>query len=545
MTATIEPRLIHLLNESTTPQLSSTDLPPIAQPPYPKPSDLPLPPIDSDTSFRNERNGADGPSLLNSAASVSFISDELNLTISRDDAARKGAISARSHDLQFLLSGNDHVEPQVPSVGNIGDDTPNTVDEGSNKKRARGLPVMDDFMQLPQPVKKQKAGPQANVMPPIINGLHEPPPHAALFPPISSGSAFSEGDSSKLSFLQDLGRSAEEWLPQSSQQTSGREEAENGDKPDNGDKTSAQSKKRAVRPRSKWTEDETRDLLLGVSKHGVGKWKNILGDPEYHFNSRSAGDLKDRFRTCCPDELRGSKKPASSKPDTARTTMKKKTTKKGRDLDKILINVDEAYGIDQGSAVPDEHAESLIEIPKKSRAHRKKMQDLAEIGILSPFRPSGRRERRFFTDEEDQNILKGLEQYGPAWTKIQRDPRFGLANRQPTDLRDRVRNGYPTVYQAIEKGTYQSKGKPRSNDVMEPSVITSIAHGFERPTVPDAQMSKAMVREEMPRWQLQILDNLDAPLSPQQLEFGDGTSQTMIGGEMDISRLLLDEPRLA
>ncbi|KAH8171848.1 myb-like DNA-binding domain-containing protein [Sarocladium implicatum] len=544
MTATIEPRLIHLLNESTTPQISSTDLPPIAQPPYSRPSDLPLPPIDSDTSFRNERSAGDGQLLLNSAASVSFISDDFGLTVARDEATRKGAASTRSHDLQFLLSDNDHLEAQTSSLSNTVDDTPHIVDESSNKKRTRGLPVKDDFMQLPQPVKKQKAAPQAHVMPPIINGLHEPPPHAALFPPISSSSDFPESDTSKLSFLQDLGRTGEERHQQSSDQ-SGREEAISSDKLESDDKNPSQPKKRASRPRCRWTEEETRNLLLGVSKHGVGKWKNILVDPEYYFNSRSAGDLKDRFRTCCPDELRSSKKAAPSKSGVAQPGVSKTAIKKGRDLDKILINVAEVYDADQGNEALGADAQSSPAAPKKSRTHRKKMKDLAEIGILGPFRPSGRRERRPFTDEEDQNILKGLEQYGPAWTKIQRDPRFGLANRQPTDLRDRVRNGYPAVYQAIEKGTYQTKGKLRSNDIMEPSVITSIGHGFERPTATETQSSKAMAREEMPKWHLQLTDNMDAvPLSPQQLEFGDGASQTMIGGEMDISRLLLDEPRM-
>lgn len=173
------------------------------------------------------------------------------------------------------------------------------------------------------------------------------------------------------------------------------------------------------------------------------------------------------------------------------------------------------------------------------------MKDLADLGIVAPFRPSGRRERRPFTDEEDKQILEGLEEYGPAWTKIQRDPRFNLSSRQPTDLRDRVRNGYPSVFQRIEKGAFQAKcTSSRTNDIMEPSVVTSIGNRLEWATVIDPQTNRALPREDVSRWPLPILDNTDMPLSPHQLEFGDGSGQNIMGGEMDISRLLLDEPSL-
>lgn len=534
MTATIEPRLIHLLNESTTPQLSSADLPPLAQLPYPKSSDLPLPPIDSDPVFRSERNGIDGLSLINSSAP--FATDDFFQGSLRDDGGRNVTSASRSYPVHSVLSDSDPIEPPPSSLSKILDDTPNAAGEITKKKRARGLNAKDDFMQLPQPVKKQKAAPQTHVMPPIINGLHEPPPHAALFPPIASSSSFSEQESSKLNFLQDLGYVPDE-RNQPLQHQPTREEV------DKDDKCTGKAKKRVTKPRSKWSEEETKHLLLGVSKYGVGKWKNILGDPEYHFNDRSAGDLKDRFRTCCPDELRNSKKSAAAQSISTEVLTPKRGPKKGRDLDKILISVAEVEP-DHGGLVSVESSTTSAAVPKKSRAHRKKMKDLAELGIVAPFRPSGRRERRPFTDEEDKQILEGLEEYGPAWTKIQRDPRFNLSRRQPTDLRDRVRNGYPSIYQRIEKGAFQAKGAGRSNDIMEPSVTTSIGNRLERPAAVDTQTARTLSREEVPRWPLQILDNTDMPLSPQQLEFGDGSSQSIMGGEMDISRLLLDEPSM-
>ncbi|CAN8235237.1 unnamed protein product [Cochlearia groenlandica] len=52
----------------------------------------------------------------------------------------------------------------------------------------------------------------------------------------------------------------------------------------------------------KWTAEEEEALVAGISKHGAGKWKNILRDPEFFnllFNllfNRSNIDLKDKWR---------------------------------------------------------------------------------------------------------------------------------------------------------------------------------------------------------------------------------------------------------
>ncbi|CAN8312386.1 unnamed protein product [Cochlearia groenlandica] len=48
----------------------------------------------------------------------------------------------------------------------------------------------------------------------------------------------------------------------------------------------------------KWTPEEEETLLAGVGKHGPGKWKNILRDPEFkeQLSNRSNIDLKDKWR---------------------------------------------------------------------------------------------------------------------------------------------------------------------------------------------------------------------------------------------------------
>src|SRR6187402_28203 len=88
----------------------------------------------------------------------------------------------------------------------------------------------------------------------------------------------------------------------------------------------------------------------------------------------------------------------------------------------------------------------------KSRAHRKKLDDLTQLGIEGPFRTSFRRERRAFSEEEDRAILEGYKAYGAAWSRMQRDPRLNLQSRQPTDLRDRFRNKFPDKFRAEIKG---------------------------------------------------------------------------------------------
>uniref|UniRef100_A0A1J3D3F7 MYB transcription factor n=1 Tax=Noccaea caerulescens TaxID=107243 RepID=A0A1J3D3F7_NOCCA len=48
----------------------------------------------------------------------------------------------------------------------------------------------------------------------------------------------------------------------------------------------------------KWTAEEEEALLAGIKKHGPGKWKNILRDPEFsdQLINRSNIDLKDKWR---------------------------------------------------------------------------------------------------------------------------------------------------------------------------------------------------------------------------------------------------------
>lgn len=57
-------------------------------------------------------------------------------------------------------------------------------------------------------------------------------------------------------------------------------------------------------PKQKWTAEEEAALKAGVLKHGAGKWRTILTDPEFNsiLHLRSNVDLKvSIFKTlgCC------------------------------------------------------------------------------------------------------------------------------------------------------------------------------------------------------------------------------------------------------
>ena len=510
--ATIEPRLIHLLNEATTPQLAHNDLPPLSALPYPPSNGRPLPPIDSDSqSHRFDRSEA---SLL---ASYQHREDDHSAYQRSYENPRDGAYrTERPHtgvsapSLQSLLSENPNTGKHHRKNVSI-DSLEDGHDEFSKKKRSRAIPVKDDFVQLPQPMKKQKAAQQSLAFPPIINGLHEPPPHAALFPPIAPGSLH-DTDPNQVKLLQEMTHTDGE----ASHHTSPGGESE---------KSTPKARKRAAKPRRKWTEEETNQLLLGVSRHGVGKWTSILEDSHFKFNGRTAGDLKDRFRTCCPEELRSGSKHS----DRESTSSKSSSKSKGKThLESILIDQDEQRGPRKAKS-PEQDSSSKS---KRSRAHRKNLEDLAELGIHGPFKKSHRRERRPFTEQDDREILEGLDQYGPAWTKIQRDPRFHLSSRQPTDLRDRVRNKYPQIYSRIEKGTFLTKEYARTKEPLEPSIHMSVDYAY-----PSAE-SRVRSTDNLQRWPGADGDR-DDHLG--HFDYNDTAPQHNLGGEMDISRLLLDD----
>ncbi|CAJ2504538.1 Uu.00g119320.m01.CDS01 [Anthostomella pinea] len=528
--ATIEPRLIHLLNESTaTPRLHHAELPPINLLPLPNTSSRHHI-LEPDGSQRSEATVTNSGQLASqSIPSLYSVTDDGPVST----ASRKDNLNYTTVD-RTLLS---HISSQ--DLRMILDDTPDNVEEIATKKR----PVKEDFPQLPQPLKKQKATAQPHMFPPIIVGLLEPPSNAALFPPISSGS-FDDRPRSEPPQALSITK------PPSEAHTAA-EDTTIPSPPLDADRTpSGKIKRRAAKPRRKWSEEETNHLLLGVSKHGVGKWTDILEDPEYKFSERTAGDLKDRFRTCCPDELRAKYAARGEAQVQKQATAKAgRRPKKGLMSENILNEAEEEAETENVQYVHNDSDSTPKQ--RKSRAHRKKMEDLAELGIKGPFRKSHRRERRPFSDQDDREILEGFELYGPQWTKIQRDARFNLSTRQPTDLRDRLRNKYPEKFVGTEKMAMQVREPGRNNDLMEPSVNMAIENSLNvsKSALLEPQLNRTSSREDMPKWPLpsSLMEAVESSQSHSSLYWGDSAAGVFSSGaigEMDISRLLLDDTQV-
>lgn len=176
----------------------------------------------------------------------------------------------------------------------------------------------------------------------------------------------------------------------------------------NGDKTSKHKRRR-------WSDEETACLLKGVARFGIGNWTKILKCEDYSFESRTALDLKDRFRVCCPDHYQRTKKAGSTAP-TAASTIKGKRRE----------------GVQSSS--------------KPVRSDRKSNTELQELGINQPFAKVKRRKRHGYSPEEDEAILKGFQRHGNAWAAIKADEELYLDHRTATDLRDRLRTRYPDEY---------------------------------------------------------------------------------------------------
>ncbi len=169
-----------------------------------------------------------------------------------------GVLNAANDQTEVLYNGSVHTPPR-------------------QRRGVAESPVTEHFT-LPRPNPSVKASLKRPRIPPLLQGLHQPPPNAALFPPITAD-AFT-GGIRKYGSEEQRKDHAEGSLIEND--VKGRGECPNTDR----------------RPghirRNKWSEQETSDLLHGVARFGIGSWKKILSHPDYSFNARTAVDLKDR-----------------------------------------------------------------------------------------------------------------------------------------------------------------------------------------------------------------------------------------------------------
>lgn len=141
-----------------------------------------------------------------------------------------------------------------------------------------------DFVQLPklpEKVKQDKPRPFRPVS--VLNELHEPPPSAALFPPITP-SANQEAEGLIFGVRSSKGNNDKHKGPTARKKSSDRSASP------------SITTRTYNRGRTKWSQEEIDNLIKGVTICGTGRWKTILEHPDLHFREgRTPTDLKDRF----------------------------------------------------------------------------------------------------------------------------------------------------------------------------------------------------------------------------------------------------------
>lgn len=225
-------------------------------------------------------------------------------------------------------------------------------DDSSHARKRRRVDVQADsfgeHLQLPIPQSQKEPRPPPFGPFAILNGLNEPPPNAALLPPIEAGNITQlltkpsrdqsyvepalltantaadtpSGEKREGRIEEILDPPVSEKPVQSNQQDVPSSAAEGPEvdateppseaEADKEHETPANETSEPLSPKSrgrsrknlrKWTEEETTALLRGVVKCGIGNWTAILAQPELKFNKRSASNLKDRYDMGFPNCL--------------------------------------------------------------------------------------------------------------------------------------------------------------------------------------------------------------------------------------------------
>ncbi|RAO72863.1 uncharacterized protein BHQ10_008875 [Talaromyces amestolkiae] len=484
--------------------------------------------------------------------------------------------AARTSDADL---GDSHLNPNIPPPPKtILPDFINlqTVEklpylfEDNNASKRRRIDLLNDHfssehLQLPVPQTQNEKKPRPFGPFAILNGLNEPPPNAALFPPIEPGSlppiltrpmidselvvpdrhTEKQVDKRELRLEEILDPNSlersnvdyaeEPKLDQSPandhSQSASQFPADNNENTvdklvDANEPLSPKTRGRSRKNLRRWTEQETTDLLKGVVKCGIGNWTAILQQPELKFNKRSAANLKDRFRVCCPwaygaadpneatkqvqDTLAnalmnaesltsgaGGKillpdpRPKESNTSASAEVIEPASTKLG---DQSLTPSSRSKQPPPPTPAPVPALESpqpFLSVKSTPTQSTKSKSTLSSLGISEPYFTikSKRRSRRPFTPAEDEALLKGYAVHGFQWTLIQQDKHLNLSHRRATDLRDRFRTKFPNAYReggSVSGGSIGSLQRENSNE----STQTLANNRQEKTATPSSQRLK-------------------------------------------------------
>jgi hypothetical protein len=322
------------------PQLQSLRIAPLRQPVASRILNIPSP-LEPNASGVRESNSI--TKTNNSAGVLPCRNDSAGVTESVNAARAK----KNDHAADTLSSLQSLPKPILPEFVNLRalERFPySSFDDDSHTRKRRRLDVQADsfgeHLQLPIPQAQKEQRPPPFGPFAILNGLNEPPPNAALLPPIEAGSITQllTKPSRDGSFVEPALLTANTAVEsQSAEKREGRiheildspvgektvgvdeanvenslfddatvdqEEHKKGasqtgnevrPSAEGNEPMSPKTRGRSRKNLRKWTEEETTALLRGVVKCGIGNWTAILAQPELKFNKRSASNLKDRY----------------------------------------------------------------------------------------------------------------------------------------------------------------------------------------------------------------------------------------------------------
>ena len=219
------------------------------------------------------------PSPLEPNAHVNIDRDANKLT-----GRRKALAEAKPLD-EAAPNQRETLPPEKPTLGTEVQKAEQLAEHPKKKQKLYDHEQIADLrVQLPKPQTKAKEDKPRPFRPiAVLHELHEPPPSAALFPPITPNASQQEQDN-----FEARGQSIKVTEEDDATLVRRRKTKERSASP-------ASAKRIYNRGRTKWTEEETEQLVKGVAIYGMGRWKNILEHPEFHFqNGRTSMDLKDR-----------------------------------------------------------------------------------------------------------------------------------------------------------------------------------------------------------------------------------------------------------
>lgn len=284
-----EPRLAALLDDPLTrlddfPDHPALRIPPLQDPKPPQTSRRPLPLEPNAGIDKTTHSGT-----IKLSGRIKALAEALPIHDDGPGMTKADTVSKMSRTSTVRGSTSDGLKPlsqEQSSSSDSANGLKSLAPSSSPRKRKRtdNDEVLGTFVQLPRPPSKQRA----NKYPPFqpmayLSRLNEPPPNAALFPPITP----SASQDATVGNILNANTAADSTLkaPEQSDATVKNHKSVSS--------TRAATKKEPLK-RPKWTDAETDELLRGVARFGMGRWKRILNHPDYTFGARTAVDLKDR-----------------------------------------------------------------------------------------------------------------------------------------------------------------------------------------------------------------------------------------------------------